>query len=209
MRNYKTEGIIIKRSNFSEADRILTIFTGHYGKIKVIAKGVRKITSKRGGNVELCNLAEITLHEGRNFDILTEASVKESFLNIKKDLIKIAWAYHICELVDGLCPEKQENRKVFANLISTLKILNDHNVEPYHDTSLQANHHFMVADKPSVETHCNVSLPDIINDFELFLLRNLGFWPYDKALPPASSQMIIEEILEKKLKSKSFLQKIS
>ena len=54
-RTYKTEGIILKRINFGEADRILTSYTKHFGKISLLAKGVRKITSRKGGNIELFN----------------------------------------------------------------------------------------------------------------------------------------------------------
>jgi len=66
MKSYKAEGIVIKRKNFGEADRILTVFTKKYGKIKVLAKGVRRITSRRGPNVELFNQVELVLHQGRN-----------------------------------------------------------------------------------------------------------------------------------------------
>lgn len=182
MKVYKTEGIIIKRTNYSEADRILTIFTKHYGKIKVLAKGVRRITSRRSGNVELLNLAEIILHESHNFDILTEATVKKSFPKLRKNLTKIAWAYHICELIDGLCPEKQENKKIFELVVNTLSLLN------YEE------------DK---------KLESTIREFESSLLRDLGFWPRDKVIPHNSSRMLIEQILERKLKSKNFLEKIN
>ena len=55
MRNFKTEGIIIKRRDYGEADRILTVMTREYGKLKIKAKGVRKITSRRSAHIELLN----------------------------------------------------------------------------------------------------------------------------------------------------------
>lgn len=181
MRNYKTIGIIIKRTNFSEADRILTIFTRSHGKIKVIAKGVRRITSRRCGNVELLNLAEISLHEGKNLDILTEACVLESFPNIRNNLKKIGWAYHICEILDGFCAERQENNKIFELAISTLHLLNKED---------------------------DIKSKEIIKKFEENLLKELGFWPKNKLLPDNLIDNLIESILEKHLKSKSFLRKI-
>ena len=61
-RAYKTEAIIIKRRNFGEADRILTILTKNYGKIQVRAPGVRKITSRRSSHIELLNFSSLTLY---------------------------------------------------------------------------------------------------------------------------------------------------
>lgn len=183
MRSYKTTGIIIKRTNYSEADRILTVFTKHYGKIKVIAKGVRKITSRRGGNVELFNLAEITLHESKNFDLLTEANVLESFLFIRQNLHKIGWSYYLCELIDGLCPEKQENIYVYNLLLKILLELNSD-----------------LGEKSQIS--------QFITNFETSLLKNLGFWPNDKVLPPSQIENFLENLLERKLKSRNFLKKI-
>lgn len=123
MRSYKTEGIILKRSNFGEADRILTVFTKRHGKIKIIAKGVRRITSRRGPNVELFNLVILFVHRGRTFDILTEAQVVDTFQRIRKNLELIGLAYYVCELIDGLCAEHQPHPKVFDLLVKTLEEL--------------------------------------------------------------------------------------
>lgn len=180
MRAYKTEGIILKRTNFGEADRILTIFTKHYGKIKVLAKGVRKITSRRGPNVELFNWTILFLSSGKNFDLLTEAEVKDSFSSLRKNLTKVGLAYYLCELVDGLCPERQEHREVFNLLTETLQQL---------AISLQ----------PSVA--------DVILDFELKLLQELGYWPRNRQ-PPMNLEKFIEGILQRKLKTPKFLEKL-
>ena len=70
MVGFKTEGIILRRRDFGEADRILTVFSLHRGKISVIAKGVRRITSRRAGNVELLNRVQMFLYPGKQFLIL-------------------------------------------------------------------------------------------------------------------------------------------
>lgn len=179
MRSYKTEGIILKRSNYGEADRILTAFTKHYGKIKILAKGVRRIKSRRGPNVELFNWATLFLHKGKNFDLLTEAETKETFPSIRKDLARIGAAYCLCELVDGLCPERQEHRQVFNFSIEALRDLS-------FSSSVPSN---------------------LITNFELNLLQELGYWPRYK-LPPADLENFIEQILERKLKTPKFLAQI-
>src|SRR3989304_6032467 len=104
MRSDKTEGIIIKRKNFGEADRMLTVLTPRHGKIKIIAKGVRKISSRRSSHVELLNLSILTLHEGKIL-ILTEAETLNHFQDLKDNLKKSGLAFYLCELVDGLLPE--------------------------------------------------------------------------------------------------------
>jgi DNA repair protein RecO (recombination protein O) len=119
-RRYKTEGIILKRTNYGEADRILTIYTKHYGKIKAIAKGVRKITSRKGGNLELFNHCTLFLARGRNLDIVTEVQLLDSFPRLGRSLAKTADAFYIVELVDQLTPEGQVNRRVFASLLAAL-----------------------------------------------------------------------------------------
>ncbi len=119
-RTYKTEGIIIKRVNFGEADRILTIFTKHYGKIKAIAKGVRRTTSRKGGNLELFNQVALLLSEGRNLDIITEAEVINSFEKIRDNLEIVAQAFQIAETADQLTAEREVNPRVFALLVEAL-----------------------------------------------------------------------------------------
>ena len=182
MRTYKTLALIIKRTNFSEADRILTVFTKDQGKIRVLAKGVRRITSKRGGNVELFNLTEITLHEGKNFDLLTEAQVINSFPDLRTNLTTIGLCYHLCEIVDGLCPEREVYRRIFEEFVKTLILLNT---------------------QPVTRNAQTISI------FETFIIKELGFYPKDKELPIDKIDGILEELLERKLKSKSFLRKIA
>lgn len=123
MRAFKTEGIILKRRDFGEADRILTAFTLHQGKITILAKGVRRITSRRAGNVELLNRVSMFLHPGKQFFILTEATSIETFQKIKEDLTLSTYGYHIIELVDKLTAENQENRNLYTELVEVLNRL--------------------------------------------------------------------------------------
>ncbi len=120
MRAFKTEGIVLKRSDFGEADRILTVFTLHRGKITVIAKGVRRITSRRAGNVELLNRVSMFLYPGKNFLILTEAESLDTYQKLKGDLTLSIYAFHILELVNRLTAENQENRILYGFLIEVL-----------------------------------------------------------------------------------------
>lgn len=124
MRTYKTEALILKRLNYGEADRILTIFSKHYGKVTIIAKGVRKIISKRGPNIESFNKVELSLYTGKNLDGVSEAKTINSFSNIRKNLRNIESAFQMCELVDLLTRDQQESRGVFNLLIEYFTKLN-------------------------------------------------------------------------------------
>lgn len=179
MSSYKTEGVILKRINYGEADRILTIYTKHYGKIKAIAKGVRKITSRKGGNLELFNHCTLFLARGRNLDIITEAQVIRSFSALDDDLKKTAAAFYIVELVDQLTPDGQANRRVFDLLVNVLGTLQS-----------------AINDQQSTT-----------RDFEISLLRLLGFWS-DK-IDRADVKGYIEEVIERRLKSAEFKEYLS
>jgi DNA repair protein RecO (recombination protein O) len=176
MRSYKTEGIIIKRRNFGEGDRILSVLTKNHGKIQVKAPGVRKITSRRSSHIELLNVTLLTLYRSSHLSlpIVTEAEAQEEFLPIKKALGKVGIAYYICELIDSLCAQNQENRRVFFLVRETFFKLSNY-----------------------------ASSNEIINDFEDELLSSLGFLPSQHKL--ADKRNFIESILERKLRTRRLL----
>lgn len=123
MQGIRVEGIILKRRNLGEADRVLTVFTHQRGKISVLAKGVRRITSRRAGNVELLNRVLMYLHQAKTFLILTEASSLDTYQKLKEDLTLSTYAFHIIELTDKLTAENQENRILYEHLVNVLQRL--------------------------------------------------------------------------------------
>ncbi|MDD5415801.1 MAG: DNA repair protein RecO [Candidatus Daviesbacteria bacterium] len=123
MQGVRVEGIILKRKNLGEADRILTVFTYQKGKISILAKGVRRITSRRSGNVELLNRVSMYLHQAKTFLILTEASSLDTYQKLKEDLTLSTYAFHIVELVDKLTAENQESRILYEDLVNVLQRL--------------------------------------------------------------------------------------
>ncbi|MBI3485801.1 DNA repair protein RecO [Candidatus Daviesbacteria bacterium] len=117
-----TEGLILKRKNFGEADRVLTALTDRYGKISIIAKGVRRITSRRAGNIEILNRVKLHLFKAKNYN-LTEAESLETFSKLKDNLTLSTTAFHIIELVDRLSAEEQRNPKLYDLTLSVLRLL--------------------------------------------------------------------------------------
>jgi DNA repair protein RecO (recombination protein O) len=200
VRTFKTEGIIIKRRNFGEADRILTVLTPNYGKLQIKASGVRRITSRRSAHVELLNNAQLGLYKGNGFPILTEARMIEDFSSLKNDFNKIGLAYHLCELVDGLCPDNQEQREVYELLKKTLHALC-----------------YSAAATFDVEQREESPLPVLIHDFEVELLSLLGYWnkqeetPFvlrDAPIASNATSAYIESIIERRLKSRKIFSKL-
>ena len=134
MANYKTRGIIIRRSNFGEADRLLTIFTERFGKVKAIAKGARKQQSKLAGNLEPFCLTSFVFAEGRNLDIVTEAEIINCFFKIRNNLKSVNSSFYIGEVIDKLTEERQSHPEVFELLTQVLEKINtlpDDLVLPY------------------------------------------------------------------------------
>lgn len=179
MKTYKVEAIILKRQNYSEADKILTIFSKEKGKFKVIAKGVRKITSRRAGSLELFNHLSLVVCEGNGIDSVIEVNVLNSFQSWRGNLRSIGVAYYLCELVDRLTVEEQEHRVVFLTLLESLKA----------NSSQKAR--------------------KTILSFEKQLLNLLGFGIPQKYLKETESlKAYIEEITEKKIISPGVIKEI-
>ncbi len=127
MQSFSTEAIVLKRRNFGEADKLVTFFTKKKGKITAMAKGVRKVSSRRAGNIEQLNHVTIFLHSTRGMPILTEAAEVANFASIKEDLEKLSLSYILLELVDQFLDEGQENQEIFDLLLKTLHAINTTN----------------------------------------------------------------------------------
>ncbi|HNP71886.1 MAG TPA: DNA repair protein RecO [Kouleothrix sp.] len=121
-RVYRTEAVIIRRSDFGEADRLVTLITPA-GKRRVVAKGARKTTSRLAGHIELFTHATMLLAVGRTFDIITQSAIVHSFDALRADLERIGAAYYAAELIDRLIEEDDENRPAFDLLVATLGAL--------------------------------------------------------------------------------------
>jgi DNA repair protein RecO (recombination protein O) len=122
-RNYQTEAIIIKKTKLGEADRILTLYTPHLGKIQGVAKGVRRPRSKLAGHLELLTYSLVSLARGRNLDVITGSQTINSFLPLKSDLWLTSYALYIIELVNQFTPDHVENYPLFRLLLEIMEQL--------------------------------------------------------------------------------------
>jgi recombinational DNA repair protein (RecF pathway) len=228
MRNIRTEGIVIKRRNYGEADRILTVLTKDHGKIAIKASGVRKITSRRSSHIELLNHAVLNLYKANAFPVLTEAKMIEDFSPIKNDFEKVGLAYHLCELIDGLCPDNQENSRVFFLLRNFLTQLaqGDDVLEQTEVESAPSSYSYLQAEmddytlgtfgiglrdaqSPAPTYHVQKYLSSTLQQFEMELLKELGYWDEkDDLTKNFDTHDMIENILERKLKSRKIFAKL-
>ncbi len=122
---YNTDAIILRRSDFGEADRLLTVFTPQRGKLRLLAKGARKTKSRKAGHIELFTHTTLQAARGRNLDILTQADTVESYRTLREDLDKISHAYYVVELVDRFTQEGDPACPIFQLLALMLARLND------------------------------------------------------------------------------------
>ncbi|HAL61577.1 MAG TPA: DNA repair protein RecO [Chloroflexi bacterium] len=124
-RLYRAEAIVLRRMNLGEADRLLTLYTPEWGKIRVLAKGVRKPTSRKAGHLELFTHSRLLIAKGRSLDIVTQAETITSFLPLRKDLTRTSYAYYVAELVDRFLEEGEESPALFRLLLETLGHLSE------------------------------------------------------------------------------------
>lgn len=125
-KSYKVTGIVIKRKNFFEADRIISIFTKEKGLIRCVVKGARKSTSKLSGISELFVYGEFTLAKGKNLDILTASVPREYFQKSTQDLVKISQLFLVSETLGKLLPQEVPFDDLYNETISFFRIVNEH-----------------------------------------------------------------------------------
>ncbi len=124
-RLYRTEAIILRMTNVGEADRILTIYTRDRGKLRVVAKGVRRTTSRLSGYVERFTQTRLLIARGRNLDIITQSDPVKIFRNLNGENLEIyAYANYAVHLLDQLTEENSENFPAYQLLSETFESLN-------------------------------------------------------------------------------------
>ncbi|HEX2383156.1 MAG TPA: DNA repair protein RecO [Acidimicrobiales bacterium] len=120
---YRDEAIVIRTYRLGEADRIVVLFTKARGKVRAVAKGVRKTTSRFGARLEPTSHVALQLYEGRNLDTITQAETLDHFRPIREDLERISRASSILEGVDQISQEREPNAALYGMLLGALRAL--------------------------------------------------------------------------------------
>ena len=119
----RDQGIVLRSYPFGEADRVVVLLSPNNGKIRTVAKGVRKTKSRFGGRLEPFTHVDLILYEGRNLDIITQAAVLEPFPRLRGDLDAVVTAGTMVEAVDAVAQEDEAAIRLFLLLQRGLKTL--------------------------------------------------------------------------------------
>jgi DNA repair protein RecO (recombination protein O) len=122
-RRYVTDAIVLSRFDLGEADRVLTLITPYDGKLKAIAKGIRRPTSRLGGSLEPFAELRVALARGRTFDVVTEVRVGQAWLRLRDNLESAATAWYLAELADRSLEERHEAEPLYALLHRAYELL--------------------------------------------------------------------------------------
>lgn len=177
-RNFSDEGIVLARRNFAEADRILSVYTKHHGRLSFIAKGIRRPKSRKRGHLEVFSYVKFQASSGRGLDLMTEAEVIDDFGRVRKNLKKVSLAYYFMEVVGRTTHEEEPHLEIFNLLLKYLSQLKKEKL-----------------------------LKKLRTDFVYELITILGFWPKGKSLanPDYKLEEIIERQLSSVRVGKSML----
>lgn len=124
-RLFRTKGIVLKSIKLNEADKIITLFTQDYGKIKAIAKGIRKTRSQFGSSLENLTLLNILAYRGKTLNIVSQTEIIHSFFSQCKNLQKYGLATFCAEMVDRVTAEEDPNDSIYTLLKNFLWLLKD------------------------------------------------------------------------------------
>jgi len=152
-RSYTSEGIVLGRKNYGEADRILSVYSKNHGRLSLMAKGIRRPKSRKRGHLEIFSLLNFQAATGHGIDIMTEADIIDDFKSIRKSLSKVSLAYYFMEVVGKITHENEKNQELFDLILGSLN-------------------------KLKKETKLKTLRMAFIQD----LLTLMGYWPKEKTL---------------------------
>jgi len=123
-RSFRAEAVVLRHANWGEADRILTLYTREWGKLRVIVKGARKIRSRKAGHVEPFTHITLQLAKGRDIPIVTQVETLDAYLPLREDLLRTGYAAYMLELLDRFTyDEEGGNPSLFRLLTDSLERL--------------------------------------------------------------------------------------
>jgi DNA repair protein RecO (recombination protein O) len=159
-RTYTSEGIVLARKNYGEADRIISVFSKDKGRIALIAKGIRRPKSRKRGHIEVFSRFKFQAVTGHGLDIMTEAELVDDFKDVRGSLKKISLAYYFMEVIGRITHEGEGNTGVYDLLLESLEKLKTAKL-----------------------------LKKLRFDFLNNLLILLGYWPQGKSLPDPDQKL--------------------
>ena len=117
------QGIVLRGYPFGEADRVVVLLSPNNGKLRTVAKGVRKTKSRFGGRLEPFTHVDLVLYEGRNLDTITQVTMIEPFHHLRADLDRVVAAGTMVEVADAVAQEDESSMRLFLLLQRGLRAL--------------------------------------------------------------------------------------
>src|SRR5512138_3391060 len=105
--SFRANSIVLRHSDWGEADRLLTLYTREQGKVRAIAKGARKLTSRKAGHIEPFTHVRLQVSSGRDLLLVTQADTVQAYSPIREDLTLTAYAAYVLELIDRFIPDEE------------------------------------------------------------------------------------------------------
>lgn len=129
MKLYKAEAVVLRARDCGNGDKLLILYSREYGKMKVMAHGVARPSSRKRGAVQPFTRTKFLLHRGRGLDSVSQCEGVEMFPHLRNDLGKISYASYLAELVDVLAPEGEPNEPLYLLLLETLRLMAGNDAE--------------------------------------------------------------------------------
>jgi DNA repair protein RecO (recombination protein O) len=120
---YRDHGIVLRTYKLGEADRIINLVTEQHGKVRAVAKGVRKTASRFGSRLEPTSHVALQLYQGRELDIVTQVESVDHFRAIREDLDRLTRAVSMLEVIDQLAQEREPDGRLYQMLLGALRTL--------------------------------------------------------------------------------------
>jgi DNA repair protein RecO (recombination protein O) len=181
MKYKKLTGVILKKQNYKEADQILTLWTKETGKVRILAKSVRKPSSKLIYNLSELSVVDVEVIGHKNLPVVISAVAKKHHKHLLHDLIKMGSAFYAAELMLKMTADEHPNEQVFDYMVEFLDELNlTEDVEHY----------------------------KIIDNFALNLSDALGFGRPEVIKSHIDVRSFIEQLIERNIKSETLLSQI-
>ena len=120
---YRDEGIVLRTIKLGEADRIVTFLTRGHGKVRGVAKGVRKTSSRFGARLEPTSRVALQCYRGRELDVVTQAETLEANRVLREEYVLLTHAVPMLEAVDQIAQEHEPNPALYRMLSGALRTL--------------------------------------------------------------------------------------
>jgi DNA repair protein RecO (recombination protein O) len=189
-RVYNTEAVVLRVRRMGEADSVLTLFSADQGKFEAVARGVRKLISRKAGHLEPLTQSRLKLAHGSTLDVITEAEAVNTFIAIRDDLLRSGAGLYLAELVDRFTVERQENWSLYRLLVETLQRLADAGSVELALRFFEANLLAETGFRPQLYrcVTCNQDLQPVLNAFSVAAggVVCRGCVPAGSGLPPIS-----------------------